>query len=123
MGNHFVETLDAAFKHPGFSFVHIAQRCPKFNPSAWNFQDSSWLTFLVDEQAGIAADSKSAPDAKVQSYSPQSYEDAMAISKDVPNVFGLVYKAEKPMYDKLVLDVTKSQKQKDLDDLLNDYII
>ena len=77
MGNHFVETLDAAFKHPGFSFVHIAQRCPKFNPSAWNFQDSSWLTFLVDEQAGIAADSKSAPDAKVQSYSPQSYEDAM----------------------------------------------
>lgn len=47
----------------------------------------------------------------------------MAISKDVPNVFGLVYKAEKPMYDKLVLDATKSQKQKDLDDLLNDYII
>ena len=123
MGNHFVETLDAAFKHPGFSFVHIAQRCPKFNPSAWNFQDSSWLTFLVDEQAGIAADSKSAPDAKVQSYSPHSYEDAMAISKDVPNVFGIVYKAEKPMYDKLVLDATKSQKQKDLDDLLNDYII
>ena len=47
LGGHFVETLDKAFKHRGFSFVHVAQRCPKFNPSAWNFQESSWMHFFI----------------------------------------------------------------------------
>jgi len=123
MGNHFVDTLDAAFRHPGFSFVHIAQRCPKFNPSAWNFQDSSWLTFLTNEDEGITADLKAAPDAETKEHSPRSVQDAMAISELVPNVFGLIYKDEKPMYDKLLLDGVKAHKKAQLDSLLDPYVI
>ena len=56
-------------------------------------------------------------------HSSSSFEDAIAICDKVPNVFGLVYKDEKPMYDQLVLDATKLQKKKNLESLLDDYVI
>lgn len=122
LSKHFVDTLDAAFKHPGFSFVHIAQRCPKFNPSAWNFHDSSWMTFLESEN-GVSFDSKSAPDGKKVSHDPFNLEAAYEKSKLVPNVFGLIYKDEKPMYDKIIHDSIKTAKKRDINTLLDEYII
>ena len=121
LGNHFVDTLDAAFKHPVFSFVHVAQRCPKFNPSAWNFQDSGWMTFLVDEEHGIPADQKFGKDASVEQHCPTSFEEAMTFSERVPDVFGLFFKEKRAMYDKLVLDNVQKAEKKSLDNLLDPY--
>ncbi len=123
MGKHFVDTLDAAFKHPGFSFVHVAQRCPKFNPSAWNFKDSSWMTFLTDDQQGVEADLKAAPDAKSVAHSPEGFEEAVKISEGVPNMFGLFYKQEKAMYDALIQDGIKRAESKSVSNLLDSYVI
>ena len=39
MPDHLVNTLDAAYKHKGFSFVHVSQRCPHFDP--YNFDHKS----------------------------------------------------------------------------------
>ena len=123
LGNHFVDTLDAAFKHKGFSFVHIAQRCPKFNPSAWNFQDSSWMTFLVDDQDGIPADEKFGKQARTKAHSSISFEQAMKAAENVPDVFGLFYKEKKPMYNELVLDNVNRAEKKSVDNLLDAYVI
>ncbi len=123
MGKHFVDTLDAAFKHPGFSFVHVAQRCPKFNPSAWNFKDSSWMTFLTDDKQGVEADLKAAPDAKMVMHSPESFEQAVNISEGVPNMFGLFYKQEKAMYDALIQEGIKRAESKSVTNLLDSYVI
>lgn len=123
LNKHFVETLDAAFKHPGFSFVHIAQRCPKYNPSAWNFHDSSWMKFLVHEELGISHDEKSASQGIKVIHDPTNLEAAYAQSKNVPNIFGLIYKDDKPMYDKIIQNSIQNSKKRNLDNLLDDYII
>lgn len=122
MGKHFVDTLDLAFQHEGFSFVHIAQRCPKFNPGAWNYKDSSWVEFLEHETA-LQADLKGAPDAGVIAHDPTDYLKAIELCNKVPSLFGLFYKEDKPMYDKILLDSIKAAPPKDSDKLLDDFII
>ncbi|MCA9399938.1 MAG: 2-oxoacid:ferredoxin oxidoreductase subunit beta, partial [Candidatus Omnitrophica bacterium] len=46
MQDHLVNTLDAAFKHKGFSFVHVSQRCPHFDPNNFDHKSSDWFSFL-----------------------------------------------------------------------------
>jgi 2-oxoglutarate ferredoxin oxidoreductase subunit beta len=120
MGQHLVDTLDAAYRHPGFSFVHVAQRCPKFNPSAWHYQRSEWVTFITHD-LGIKADMKAAPEAKVMTHDPKSFDSAIQFSQEVPNIFGLFYQETKPQYD--VLLRAKKVSQKDPSKLLDAYVI
>lgn len=122
LSDHFVNTLDAAFKHPGFSLVHVAQRCPKFNPSAWDFQDPSWMTFLQHEE-GVAPDNKVAKNASVITHNPRSYTEAIAMCDQVPNVFGVIYRDEKPMYDDILLSRVASIPKKERSTLLDDFVI
>lgn len=122
LGKHFVDTLDAAFEHPGFSLVHIAQRCPKFNPDAWNYKDSSWIEFLSADNA-VTPDLKGAPDAGVIQHDPSDYNGAIDLCNKVPSLFGLFYRQEKPMYDSLLLESIKSTPKKDPDALLDAYRI
>ncbi|RAP32009.1 2-oxoacid:ferredoxin oxidoreductase subunit beta [Candidatus Marinamargulisbacteria bacterium SCGC AG-414-C22] len=122
MGKHFVDTLDMAFQHEGFSFVHIAQRCPKFNPAAWDYKNSSWLEFLTHETA-LAPDLKGAPDGGVIEHDPTDYMKAVELSRKVPSLFGLFYREEKPMYDKILLDTIAQTEKKDQARLLDDFVI
>ena len=77
----------------------------------------------VDEELGIAHDEKFAPDAVIQKHSPQSLDDAVLCAKGVPNIFGLIYKEEKPMYDDIVLNSVKNAEKKSIDSLLDGYVI
>lgn len=120
MGQHLVDTLEKAYVHPGFSFVHVAQRCPKFNPSAWQYQQSDWVKFMTHE-SGIDADHKSAADASVVVHDPKNFEEAMQFSDQVPHLFGLFYQEEKPQYDRLIRE--KKVQQKDPSGLLDAYVI
>lgn len=56
--HHLEATLRAAYHHQGFSFVHIAQRCPKFSPEGWDFKNKDHFQFLFHED-GIPVDEKS----------------------------------------------------------------
>ncbi len=93
LGDHMVATINAAFKHKGFSFVHVAQRCPKYNPAAWNYQSSDWFTFLTHEN-GIAPDAKVGKEAKTAAHDPSDLGAAFARANDVQKCFGLFYRNE-----------------------------
>jgi 2-oxoglutarate ferredoxin oxidoreductase subunit beta len=123
MGAHMVATIDAAYKHPGFSFVHVAQRCPKFNPAAWNYQGSDWVTFLTHETHGISPDHKAAPDALTTSHDPYDLEAANTQANLVPNIFGLFYKTQKPLYNDLMTDIVNQAPIRDRSKLLDEYVI
>ena len=71
MPKHMLDTIEAAFNHKGFALVHIAQRCPKFNPTSWNHKTSDWVSFIEHEN-GIQADLKAAPDATKMTHDPRS---------------------------------------------------
>ncbi len=52
---HLYATLRAAYKHKGFSFVRILQRCPVFTPSIYQkaVQDPSRITLLVHDDGVV----------------------------------------------------------------------
>lgn len=122
LGDHFVATIEKAYQHKGFSFVHVAQRCPKFNPAAWNFKNSDWITFMEHEN-GVAADLKGAKDAKRVTHDPSDLQGAFMHSENVPNTFGVFYQQEKPQYDAILRGNTENFPKKNPDDLLNAFRI
>jgi 2-oxoglutarate ferredoxin oxidoreductase subunit beta len=122
LGAHFMDTLEKAFEHKGFSFVHVAQRCPKFNPSAWEFQTSSWLSFLTGEN-GVSADLKGAPDATVMQHDTSNFVQAMERAESVPNTFGIFYQKSRTVYDEALHAASARADKKDPDQLLDAYLI
>ncbi|MGE4170607.1 MAG: thiamine pyrophosphate-dependent enzyme [Candidatus Margulisiibacteriota bacterium] len=122
LGQHMVDTLEQAFQHKGFSFVHIAQRCPKFNPGAWDHEKSDWITFIQHDSA-VAADLKSAPDAKVETHDPADLAQAFHYAQMAPDCFGIFYRGEKPRYDALLQQGTAKAPQKDRAALLDSFLI
>ena len=53
---HLYATLQAAFEHPGFSFIRILQRCPKFTPDVFQEQiKNPDLTELLIHEDGVDA--------------------------------------------------------------------
>lgn len=124
MGKHLVETIDLAFKHKGFSFVHIAQRCPKFNPKAWNFQSSEWVTFL-EGAGGVTPDLKAAPDAQIKEHNASSFGDAMsAAMTGIASTFGVFYQSiDRVIYDDVQNQTLENTPQKDPKTLLDGFVI
>ena len=122
LGKHMVDTIDAAFRHSGFSFIHIAQRCPKFNPKAWDYKESDWITFM-EHETGIVADLKGAPHAKVVTHDPSDMIEAFKFAGRVPDVFGLYYREEKVMYDEVIKQELNNAPKKDASKLLAPYRI
>lgn len=121
--NHMVEVIEAAFNHPGFSFVHIAQRCPKFNPTAWEAKTSSWFAFAEHEN-GVKADSKFGPDAPVVHHDPTDLGKAFQVAMSETKHFGIIYKdAERPCYDQLLRNTVANTVQQSRSDLLKPYAI
>ncbi|HLE83878.1 MAG TPA: thiamine pyrophosphate-dependent enzyme [Thermoanaerobaculia bacterium] len=54
---HLYRTLQAAYEHRGFSFVHILQRCPAFTEGVFEeLRANPDLTLLLTHERGIPAD-------------------------------------------------------------------
>lgn len=123
LSQHFLDTVDKAFNHNGFSYVHVAQRCPKYNPEAWRHKDSDWMTFLTHEEHGIPIDTKRLPDARLVDHDPTHLESAFKISENVPQVMGLFYKTDTVCYDQEVRARVEATHKKDLSQLLDAYVI
>jgi len=123
MGNHLNDVLNKAMDHKGFAFIHVAQRCPKFNPKAWDYRESHWMTFLTHDEKGVPADKRNSEHAKTVQHDPSNFSEAIHHSEKAPNVFGILYQEEKASYDDILLDKTKNAEQKKRSELLDKFAI
>lgn len=117
-GEHLMETLDLALMHHGFSFVHVAQRCPKYNPNAWDSESTDWMTCL--NHKGTYSE-KAIAGAKELEHDPSQLARAYELSAKVPDVFGCFYQRQTPCYDESLVQNTQEVPQKDRRSLLEPY--
>ncbi len=121
--NHMVDVIEAAFNHKGFSFVHIAQRCPKFNPTAWDAKSSSWFAYAQHEN-GVKADSKFGPDAPIIEHDPTNLGNAFQLAMSETKHFGIIYKDEnRACYDDILHNSVKNTPQAARSGMLDRYRI
>jgi 2-oxoglutarate ferredoxin oxidoreductase subunit beta len=100
--DHFVSTLKAAYAHKGFSFVHVLQRCPHFDPENFDNKSSAWFSFLTHEN-GIPADKRLADKTGVVTHDSADHEEAFRIANSPRTHFGLFYRnPERPCYDEMI---------------------
>ena len=123
MPEHLTNTLKAAFEHKGFSFVHVSQRCPHFDPDNFDHKTSAWFSFLTHPK-GIPPDKRIAEKTEVVEHDPTDREVAFKYAQSPRNYFGLFYiNPNKPRYDEILLNVVKNAKPKDPSTLFDSYKI
>jgi len=123
MPDHFVNTLQAAFDHKGFSFVHISQRCPHFDPDNFDHKTTSWFSFLKHPQ-GIAPDKRLAGKAEIVEHDPFNLESALKFAASSKRYFGLFYiNPNKPRYDEILQNQVKNTLQKPRAKLLDYFLL
>lgn len=123
LADHMVQTLDAAYHHKGFSFVHVAQRCPHFYPENFDSKSHQWFSFISHEN-GINPDKRLADKAEVIQHDPSDRIKAFELAGSKRHHFGLFYKnSEKPRYDEILQRQTREMKQKDRKSILDPYKI
>ena len=100
--DHMVNTLKAAYAHKGFSFVHVLQRCPHFDPDNFDTKTSGWFSFLTHEQ-GVPPDKRLIDKTEAVPHDPSNHEEAFKFASSPRVYFGLFYRnPAKPCYDDLI---------------------
>jgi 2-oxoglutarate ferredoxin oxidoreductase subunit beta len=99
---HLLATLQAAYRHKGFSFVRILQRCPTYTGKMYDEmqQDPSHLKLLTHDN-GINLDSAVAKMYKnQQEHNPLDMDEAKRLAEQHdPLPFGLIYcNPDRPCY-------------------------
>lgn len=123
MPDHLANTLKAAFEHKGFSFIHICQRCPHYDPDNFDHKNASWFAFLKHEK-GIPPDKRIADKCGIVEHDPSNLENGFKLAVDKKRYFGLFYiDPNKPRYDEILLNQIKNTKQKPHDKILDKYKI
>jgi 2-oxoglutarate ferredoxin oxidoreductase subunit beta len=79
---HMYATLQAAYEHPGFSFVRILQRCPKFTPDVFleNVKNPDLTELLVHEE-GVDVPSLHQLFKARRVHDPKNINDARALAQ------------------------------------------
>ena len=120
--DHLMATLKVAFEHKGFSFVHVLQRCPHFDPTNFDHKSSTWFTFLTHEK-GIPAD-KRVTGAEVITHDPSNKEEAFKYANAERRYFGLFYcNPDKPRYDDILHGLITKTPQRSRSEILDGYKI
>ena len=124
MPDHFTNTLKKAFAHEGFSFVHVLQRCPHFDPGNFDYKSSTtWFSFLTHAN-GIPPDKQFIDKAKVIQHDPADKDTAFAYANKEHVYFGLLHQRfDKPRYDKIIHAQIKEAKSKPRENILDAYKI
>jgi len=123
MVDHLKNTIEAAYNHPGFSFVHIMQRCPHYDPEAFDFKSASWFTFLTHKD-GIEADRRLVVKSDTIEHDPTNLEAAFKFAISDRRYYGLFYQDKnKPRYDLILQDQIKSAKSESNSKILDRYQI
>jgi len=123
MPDHLVSTLKAAYEHKGFSFVHVYQRCPHFDPDNWDHKSTSWFSFLTHDK-GIPPDKRLAEKVPLVPHDPTDKVKAFQMAEQTGTYFGLYYiNPNKPCYDQLLHDQVKNTPQKQKSVMLDEFKI
>ena len=123
MPDHLARTLDAAFAHKGFSFVHISQRCPHYDPNNFDHKSTTWFSFLTHAK-GIPADKRIADKVEATEHDPGDLEAAFRYASSERRYFGLFYhNPNKPCYDEILHNQIKNTPQKPRSGILDQYLI
>ena len=123
MPDHLANTLAAAHKHKGFSFVHISQRCPHYDPDAFDYKTSNWFSFL-NHANGIGPDKRIADKTEVVEHDPTSLEGAFKYASRSRRYFGLFYhNPNKPCYDEILLKQREQAEKKPRSKILDRFQI
>src|SRR3989338_4711079 len=77
--DHLTSTLEAAYAHKGFAFVHISQRCPHFDPNNFDHKTTNSFAFLKHPQ-GIAPDKRIADKTELVEHDPHNLENAFKLA-------------------------------------------
>ena len=121
--DHLVNTLKIAFAHKGFSFVHVSQRCPHFDPDNWDHKSSSWFSFLTHAK-GVPIDKRLAGKVEVIEHDPTNKDDAFKFASSEHTYFGLFYiDPNKPRYNEILQNLIKDAKPKTPASLFDAYKI
>lgn len=120
---HLVNTLKAAYAHPGFSFVHVYQRCPHFDPKNFDSKSSSWFSFLTHPK-GIPPDKRFADNTQNIEHDPSNLEQAFRYANDRQTYVGLFYAdSGKPRYDEMLRRRTEAAPRQSRAGILDSYKI
>ena len=123
MPDHLASTLKAASDHKGFSFVHISQRCPHFDPKNFDHKATSWFAFLKNEK-GIPVDKRLADKTEIAEHDPSNIEQAFRFAVSEKRYFGLFYRDQnKPCYDEILRNQLKTATPMPRTDILNQFKI
>jgi 2-oxoglutarate ferredoxin oxidoreductase subunit beta len=99
---HMSATLHAAYRHKGFSFVRILQRCPVFTPLIFQaaVKDPSGITLLVHEDGVLVPELDKIYTRKV-THDPHDLAAARALAEETGSVhLGLFFKdPTRPRYE------------------------
>jgi 2-oxoglutarate ferredoxin oxidoreductase subunit beta len=123
MPDHLANTLKAAYDHKGFSFVHISQRCPHYDPENFDHKSPGWFAFLRHDK-GIPPDKRIADKVEIVEHDPSNIEEAFRYAHREKRYFGLYYHdPNKPCYDDILQNLIKNTKQKPRSGVLDDYLL
>jgi len=123
MPDHLTSTLKAAYEHKGFSFIHILQRCPHFDPDNFDHKTSTWFSFLTHDK-GIMPDKRIADKTEVIEHDPTNQTEAFKYANSDRHYFGLFYiNPNKPRYDDILHNQIKEAKPRSRSGLLDAYKI
>jgi 2-oxoglutarate/2-oxoacid ferredoxin oxidoreductase subunit beta len=99
---HLEATLRAAFKHPGFAFVRILQRCPVYMPEQFQdaVKDGSVIELLTHEN-GVQVPQLSKVYKAQREHDPADLQGARALAQDeYPMRLGVFYRdPSRPRYE------------------------
>ncbi len=125
---HLFQTLQAAYRHRGFAFVRILQRCPHFTPDLYRdvAQDPSRVQLLVHPD-GIEARELEGMFKDRILHDPQDLDAARRLAEDEqPTRLGLFFRDEsRPRYEETrhVALHTAEEKLEILNDELDQYAV
>jgi 2-oxoglutarate ferredoxin oxidoreductase subunit beta len=121
--DHFLNTLKVAYAHKGFSFVHVLQRCPHFDPDNFDTKSAAWFSFLTHEN-GIPADKRLIGKTEVITHDPANEEKAFKFANSERTYFGLFYRnPQKLCYDEIIRNRIKEAKPLPRSGILDSYKI
>jgi 2-oxoglutarate ferredoxin oxidoreductase subunit beta len=112
---HLYATLQLAYEHPGFSFVRILQRCPKFTPDVFidNVKNPDLTELLVHEN-GVNVPGLDKLYKAQREHDPGDLDEARALAQRKDKLrLGIFFRDDTfPVYDEVraVPPVTPEEK-------------
>jgi 2-oxoglutarate ferredoxin oxidoreductase subunit beta len=101
---HLFATLQAAYEHPGFSFIRILQRCPKFTPDVFQKNvENPDLTELLVHDNGINVPALEQLFKHRRVHDPLNLDDARSLARRTDMLrLGMFFRdPARPVYEEI----------------------